>query len=210
VSAQLPWAISGTYLEACNCEVICPCRRIGGRPGGRSTTGTCFGALSWSVREGHAHTADLSGLGVVLAFRYEDDEPGSPWTYALYVDERGSDAQRQALADVFTGELGGSSLHHFPWTWEENRLLGWRPAPIAIEHAPRRGWFRAGGSVTVSVGEPVRGQEPVSCVIPGHERSGAERHADELRIEEGELSFAVHGRCAYESTFAYGSADTGT
>ena len=29
-----PWRISGSYLEACNCQAICPCRRIGGRPGG--------------------------------------------------------------------------------------------------------------------------------------------------------------------------------
>ena len=31
------WQISGTYLEACNCDAICPCRRIDGRQGGRST-----------------------------------------------------------------------------------------------------------------------------------------------------------------------------
>ena len=37
VADLLPWAIAGTYLEACNCEAICPCRRIGGRSGGRSS-----------------------------------------------------------------------------------------------------------------------------------------------------------------------------
>ena len=50
----MEWAISGTYLEACNCEVICPCRRVGGRAGGRSTYGTCQGALSWAVLDGRA------------------------------------------------------------------------------------------------------------------------------------------------------------
>ena len=30
------WQLAGTYLEACNCEAVCPCRRIGGRAGGRS------------------------------------------------------------------------------------------------------------------------------------------------------------------------------
>jgi hypothetical protein len=34
-----PWHVRGTYLEACNCDPICPCRRIGGRAGGRSTHG---------------------------------------------------------------------------------------------------------------------------------------------------------------------------
>jgi hypothetical protein len=31
---MVPWRVSGSYLEACNCEAICPCRRIGGRAGG--------------------------------------------------------------------------------------------------------------------------------------------------------------------------------
>ena len=33
--------LTGTTLEACNCDPICPCRRIDGVPGGRSTHGEC-------------------------------------------------------------------------------------------------------------------------------------------------------------------------
>ena len=72
----VPWHISGSYLEACNCEAICPCRRIGGRPGGRSTYGECIGALSWIVGEGRMGDADLAGMKAVVASRYHDDEPG--------------------------------------------------------------------------------------------------------------------------------------
>src|SRR6186713_972571 len=96
VGSYLPWYISGTYLEACNCEAICPCRRIGGRAGGRSTEGVCLGALSWMVGQGQAGEVDLAGLGAVLVSRYSDDEPGSPWTFFLFVDERGDEAQREA------------------------------------------------------------------------------------------------------------------
>jgi hypothetical protein len=69
MSGLFPWSVAGSYLEACNCDVICPCRRVGGRSGGRSTTGECMGALSWAVKEGHAGELDLSGLGVVLVLR---------------------------------------------------------------------------------------------------------------------------------------------
>jgi hypothetical protein len=201
------WALAGTYLEACNCEAICPCRRIGGQAGGRSTYGTCFGALSWSVREGHAGAVDLAGLGVIIACRYEDDEPGSPWTYALFVDERGSEDQCDALVGIFTGRLGGTPLRQFPWAFKESRFLGWRATPIAIEHTPRRGWFRAGEQLTVRVGDPVAEQEAVTCVIPGHHRSGVELHGELLRVDEGPLAFEVTGRCAYQATFSYSSAD---
>src|SRR5436853_2922387 len=109
------WQLTGTYLEACNCEAICPCRRIGGRLGGRSTHGICLGALSWRIGFGHADGVELADLGVVLASRYSDEEPGSPWSYFLYVDERGDEVQRKALAEIFIGRRGGTALKQFPW-----------------------------------------------------------------------------------------------
>ena len=42
----MSWHIQGSYFEACNCDAICPCRRIDGMPGGRSTHGVCMGVLS--------------------------------------------------------------------------------------------------------------------------------------------------------------------
>ena len=56
------WHVRGSYFEACNCEAICPCRSVGGRPGGPSSFGECFGALSWHIHHGHADGLDLSGL----------------------------------------------------------------------------------------------------------------------------------------------------
>lgn len=199
------WSISGTYLEACNCEAICPCRRVGGVAGGRSTYGVCAGALSWAVNSGHCGDVNLSGLSAVMVCRYDDDEPGSPWTFFLYIDERADEAQQQALVAILTGERGGSAVEHFPWAWKESRFLGWRPVAIEIDHTPGRGWFRAGGRVEVRVRGPVADQAPVSCVIPGHGRGGTEEITDVFRIEEGPLSFDLSARCAFELTFAYAS-----
>ena len=79
------------------------------------------------------------------------------------------------------------------------------PPPIEIDRTPRRGWFRAGDQVTVRIREPLADQEPVTCVIPGHDRDGIELYADLLRVDEGPLSFELSGSCAYQSTFAYSS-----
>jgi hypothetical protein len=76
----MSWRIRGSYFESCNCDAICPCRKINGVPGGRSTHGECMGVLSWVIEEGAADDVDLSGLPVAMAVRYSDDEPGSPWT----------------------------------------------------------------------------------------------------------------------------------
>lgn len=202
----LPWAISGTYLESCNCEAICPCRTIGGRQGGRSTYGTCMGVLSWAIEQGTAGAIDVAGLNAALAVRYEDDEPGSPWDHYLYVDERGDESQRHALEEILLGRLGGTPDEQFPWVFKPSRLLGVRAVPIEVEHTPMRGWFRSGERLSLRVGEKVAEQEPVTCVIPGHHRSGHELYADSLEVHDDPLDFRFSGNCAYWSTFEYSSA----
>jgi hypothetical protein len=209
MTEPFPWRISGTYLESCNCLAICPCRRIGGRPGGRSTYGVCEGALSWAIERGQAGDVDLSGLAAVLVCRYDDDEPGSPWDFFLYVDERGDEGQRAALEAILTGAAGGSALAHFPWAFKASRQLGVRAVPIEVEHHARRRWFRAGEYVEVRVGDPVERQEPVTCLIPGHDHSGLEHHGEMLRVSEGPLAYEVSGRCAYQTRFDYSSQNGG-
>jgi hypothetical protein len=201
------WQISGSYLEACNCEAICPCRRIDGRPGGRSTYGECLGALSWIVTEGRAGDTDLADMRAVLASRYLDDEPGSPWSFVLFIDASGDQQQRQAMADIFTGRLGGTPRKQFPWVFKAGNLLGVEAVELEIDHTPGRGWFTAGGKVEVRVRRPMPDQGTVTCVIPGHHRDGRELFSDSIEVDAGSLVLSVRGRCAYETTFEYSSDD---
>ena len=134
MSLYLPWVISGSYYEVCNCEAICPCRQHGTRRGGRSTYGTCDFALSWRVLEGHAGDVDLADLSVVLAGSYSDDEPGAPWRVVLYVDEKGKAEQQQALTNIFLGRAGGTTLRDFARAIGE--VYAARPTQIVLDHAP--------------------------------------------------------------------------
>jgi hypothetical protein len=198
------WRIRGTYLESCNCDPICPCRRIGGVQGGRSTYGVCLGALSWQIETGSAGSTVLDGLRVVIASHYDDDEPGSPWSIFLYVDERADVAQREALEGIFLGRLPGDIEQHAPWLWKESSVLGTSAARIEIDHTGQRRWFRVRNHVEVRVSAPVAEQPVVTCVIPGHEREGQEVVVDVLRVDEQPpLAFEYHGNCGYASTFEY-------
>jgi hypothetical protein len=199
-----PWTLEGTYLEACNCDAICPCRRIGGRAGGRSTYGICLGALSWAIERGGAGQVDLAGRRVVLVSRYDDDEPGSPWDFILFLDDHADDRQRHALEAIFLGRAGGTPLRQFPWAFKPSRLVEVRAAAIQIDHTPRRGWFRAGRDVEVRVRGAVEDQEPVTCVIPGHHQQGHEIVAD-LTSTATPIEYGLQGRCGYEAPFAYSS-----
>lgn len=197
------WQIRGSYFESCNCDPICPCRRIDGEAGGRSTHGVCEGVLSWLVEDGAAGETDLGGLAAAMAIRYDDDEPGSPWSWILYLDERASKEQATALADIFSGRLGGDALEHFPWAWKESRPLGVRSVPIEVDHTERRQWLRVRDHVTVRIRDRFANEAVVSCVIPGHDRGGEELIADDLRVEDDGLAFEFSGVCGYGSTFSY-------
>ena len=200
----MSWRIRGSYFESCNCDAICPCRRIDGVGGGRSTNGICIGALSWLIEDGQADDVPLDGLGVVLAVRYDDDEAGSPWSVFLYIDDRADTEQHVALEKIFLGQRGGDIVEHAPWIWKDRHVLGVASAAIEVDHAPRRQWFQVRDRVEVRVAAPVADQPPVTCVIPGHDRLGEELTVDVLRVaEQPPLECDYHGVCAYASTFEY-------
>ena len=197
------WSIRGTYFESCNCDAICPCRRVDGVQGTRSTHGECLGVLSWLIHDGGADGVDLSGLPVALAIRYSDDEPGSPWTWVLYLDARATPEQRDALEGIFKGERGGDAMRHFPWAWKASELVAVRPVEMEVDHTRRRERLRIRDHVSVRIRDRYAGAETVTCVISGHEREGEELVADELVVEDGPLAFSYRGVCGYGSTFDY-------
>jgi hypothetical protein len=199
----MSWRIRGSYFESCNCDAICPCRRIDGVPGGRSTHGVCLGVLSWIIDEGVADDIDLSGLPVALAIRYSDDEAGSPWTWVLYLDAGATSQQRAALEGIFTGRLGGDAAAHFPWAWKASELVAVRPVAIDVDHTKRRQRLQIRDRISVRIRDRHDGAETVTCVIPGHERAGEELVTDELLVEDEQLLFSFRGVCGYGSTFDY-------
>ena len=136
MSAPVPvvdWHVRGSYFEACNCEAICPCRSVGGRPGGPSSFGECFGTLSWHIHDGRADGIDLSGLRTVMSLRYLDRvQPSTPWEVVLYVDQGADARQRAAIADIFLGRAGGTVARLYGPAIGEVHAV--RPARITLEH----------------------------------------------------------------------------
>jgi hypothetical protein len=197
------WRIAGAYLESCNCDAICPCRMIDGVVGGRSTYGICFGLLGWRVDEGRAGDVDLGGLGVALATRYDDDEPGSPWTIVLYVDERGDERQRELLGEIFIGEADGPHIVKLPWVRKPRHVVAVRPARVELDQDGRA--LRVGQVASIRVSRLADEGHRVACGIPGYERRGNEYYADELRVDDDPFAWALEGNCAFATTFEYTS-----
>ncbi len=134
-------------------------------PGRRSTYGICMGVLSWLVHEGHADGVDLGGLAAAFVIRYDDDEPGSPWSFVVHVDERGTEEQRRALADILTGRLGGDDILRLPWVRKPSEELAVRASAIELRVGGDRNELRVGSAVDLAATQPFPTEERVSCVI---------------------------------------------
>jgi hypothetical protein len=197
------WAIAGSYFEACNCEAICPCRSVGGRPGGRSTYGVCEFTLSWHIARGHAGDVDLSGLDVVMAGFYRDDDPGSPWSVILYVDERAQGEQLRWLSNIFLGRAGGGTRANFAASIATVHAV--RRARIELDHDPASWAIGIEGFVRVRAATTVACDETVACGIPGLDRPGQELVADVMAVDDVPLSWDLEGRCAFATDFDYRS-----
>jgi hypothetical protein len=97
------YEIEGRLLEVCSCNVLCPCW-VGEDPDG----GTCDSSLAWRVDRGTVEGVDVSGLAIALSVFIPGNVLKGNWRAAVYVDDRSTPAQHDALLKVFTGELGGA------------------------------------------------------------------------------------------------------
>jgi hypothetical protein len=197
------WAVAGSYFEACSCLPICPCRQVGQRQGGRSSFGVCVFALSWLITAGHRGDEDLSGLSTVMVGSYDDDQPGSPWTVSLYVDEAANAAQQDHLADIFLGRAGGTPRRNYAGAITTVSAV--EPARIRLDHRHRHWSIRVDERVEVAAEEEVPSPEPVACGIPGLDRPGQELRSRTLRLASAPLSWEWTDRCGFTTSFDYRS-----
>ncbi|HYA67821.1 MAG TPA: DUF1326 domain-containing protein [Acidimicrobiales bacterium] len=208
-TAPTDWRVRGSYFEGCNCEAICPCRSVGGRPGGPSSFGECFGALSWHVHTGQADGIDLSGLLTVLSIRYYDRvQPSTPWEVVLYVDDRADDDQLGAIADIFLGRAGGTVAELYGAAIGDVHAV--RRARITLEHVAARKRIDVLGYLTVEAEGEASAAGDVRCGIPGFDHPGTELHGDVLWSTDPVLQWEVRGRrnASFTTDFDYVSVTT--
>ena len=190
--------ISGSYYESCNCEAVCPCRRLGDVLGGRSTYGICDFLISWKILKGHCGTVDLSGLGVSIAGTYNDDVGNELWSVHIYIDETASKPQFDALSQIFSGQAGGN----LGFTNFFTTILGIKPAEIRLDHTPGAETIHVGTAASAQVVRAFESDSRVSCGIPGHDHPGQES-VSSLTVEDTPLAFSYSERCGFATDFAF-------
>ena len=97
------YTISGTYLAACDCRLLCPCP-VDGMPTGPNDE--CHGAAAFRIDKGNLDDVDLAGVTFALVNYFPSNITSGNWKMGLVVDA-GSDEQAQAVERIISGQAGG-------------------------------------------------------------------------------------------------------
>jgi hypothetical protein len=101
------WQLRGTGFEFCNCQPGCTCN-FSGFP--TSPDGSCKAAVGTRITEGRCGDVDLSGIDAVAIIDWPGPIHEGNGKAVFVVPPRVSDEQLGAMAQIFTGDLGG-----MPW-----------------------------------------------------------------------------------------------
>jgi hypothetical protein len=98
----MAYQLQGSLLEVCTCRVLCPCW-VGEDP----DNDTCDSVNSWHIERGTIDGVDVSGLTVATLNHIPGNVLKGNWRILIFIDDKATDAQQEALVNAFTGKLGG-------------------------------------------------------------------------------------------------------
>jgi len=156
---QPNWNLSGSYFEACSCEVVCPCI-FESAP----SHGDCSVLYAWHIENGQWSGTVLDGLNVALAAYAGGHMQQVKWLGFLYLDERATEVQRAALESIFTGKSGG---HPAVLVGFFERFVGIKSVPIEYRAQGKERALRIPGLITADVAA-IAGQQDGYATIEGH------------------------------------------
>ena len=101
------WNVKGELALNCSCDVFCPCViSLGAHP---PTDGHCHAWMAIRIDDGKFGRTNLGGLNVAFLLDIPGRMGEGNWTVGLYIDERATDKQFEAIETIMTGSAKGST-----------------------------------------------------------------------------------------------------
>ncbi len=196
----MAWNVSGTYFESCNCEAACPCVFLS-----PPTEDGCTAIIGWHIDSGEFDGLAIDGLNVSLAV----DSPGhmatTEWRAAVYLDDRATEPQAEALGAIFSGAAGG---HPAVLAGHIGEVLGVASAPITFDADGSSVAFRVGTVADVKIaaiegqgGGQVKISSHPLAVAPGNDAVTA--RSEHLHYTDHGYEWELSGRNGFFSPFQY-------
>jgi hypothetical protein len=200
VGVMTQWKLTGTYFETCNCNVGCPCA-FASPP----TEGFCTAIVAWNIKHGTFGDLALDGLNVALLVDATGNMVESKWKAAAYIDEKASEAQKNALLTIFSGRAGGHPAVLASFVGE---LLGTKSVPMRYQGNGKNRSLEIPGIVDAELevlegqdGKPITIENHPVCIAPGVPATVA--RSKHFRLSDYGYDWKLSGRNGYLSDFSY-------
>jgi hypothetical protein len=100
----MSWSLTGSYVETCSCELMCPCNLSMDHG---ATYDFCRATLVFEIREGEIDGSDIGGLKIAVIADTPKVMTEGNWRLGVFIDDQATDEQGEKLVQVFSGQLGG-------------------------------------------------------------------------------------------------------
>jgi hypothetical protein len=196
----MSYQVEGRLLEVCTCNVVCPCW-LGQDP----DNGVCEGLLVWSVDKGTVDGTDVSGRVLGMVAHIPGNILNGNWKARVYVDDKASKEQMDALLGVWTGKLGGPIADMAKLVGE---VLSVEQTPITFDVQGADAILKMGPSIEANVspvlgagGVPTTLQDAVFSTIPGAPAYVGK--ASRLRVNVPGFQIDVKDHSSVSTTFRF-------
>jgi hypothetical protein len=198
----MAYRLEGKLLEVCTCNVLCPCW-VGADP----DNGTCDGTLSWHIEKGEIQGVDVSGLTIGILCHIPGNILKGNWRAVIFLDDKASSQQEEAILKVFTGKLGGPVADFANLIGE---VVGVERVPITFEVEEGKGRLRLGSAVTADL-EPFQGatgesttlHDSIFTTIPGSPAYVGKAPSYKARSSALGLNIDLQNHNAVQGTFLF-------
>ena len=157
IKGRTPWRINVYNIEACNCSPGCNCQFTG-----YPDKGSCEAMIGGEVRDGKFGEVSLAGVRYVIAFMYPKAIHEGGGSVVVFIDERATREQAEAIATIFSGRAGGMPFEALAGTY--GSVDGPIRAPIEMIVDGTRSSFCIPGVLELR-------QAPLRDAVSGEEKS---------------------------------------
>ncbi|MBI4446115.1 MAG: DUF1326 domain-containing protein [Acidobacteria bacterium] len=152
---KIAYRVKAESVEACNCQHGCNCQ-FGGFP----NEGKCEFIIGYEVKDGRFGDTVLDGVRAVVAAKYPNAIHEGHGHVVLFIDEKATDAQANALVSILSGAMGGMPWEALASTIE--RFDGPIRKPIHMKIAGEKSEVRIPDAVAMQLTpllDPISGAE---------------------------------------------------
>jgi hypothetical protein len=152
----MAYHLEGRLLEVCDCRVLCPCW-IGEDP----DNGTCDTIVAYHFDKGVIDGIDVTERTIAIVAHLPGNILKGNWRVAVYLDDKTSDRQMEALLKVYTGQAGGPIADIAKLVGE---VVAVERVPISFDVDQGRGTIKIGDNQYAEL-EPYQGATGINTTL---------------------------------------------